>query len=64
MTKRELMQALIAGERMDTTPQWIMGFSNTQLMYKLVPEEFHYDGYGEYPEKGDYPFAHVHWWNK
>jgi len=57
VTKRETMQALIAGNLLEVTPQWLMAFSSTDLPQRLVPRELHYDGYGEYPTDGAYPFS-------
>ena len=57
MTNRQIMQALLAGEQPDVTPQWIMGISNHELVEKLMPRELLYEGYEMYPAKGAYPFA-------
>lgn len=57
MTKRETMQALIAGNVPDVTPQWLMAFSSTGLARRLLPDECIYDGYGEYPGEEAYPFG-------
>jgi len=51
------MQALVAGEIVPHTLQWLMAFVNVRLMERLVPEELHYHGYSEYPEEGCYPFT-------
>ena len=55
MSRAEIVQALVAGEKVVHTPQWLMAFTNVRLMERLVPEELHYDGYSEYPEEGRYP---------
>ena len=57
MTNREIMQTLLSGATPDIVPQWLMSFSNQELMQKLVGEDIYYNGYGEYPETGAYPFA-------
>jgi len=58
MNKRETMQALLAGERLQTIPLWLMGFSGGRsAVRRLVPEELVYPGYDEYPEEGEYGFA-------
>jgi hypothetical protein len=55
MTNREMMRAILAGERLDFTPQWLMGFANLALVERVIPKELHYDGYYLYPSKGQYP---------
>jgi hypothetical protein len=57
MTNRELMRAILAGERLEFTPQWLMAFANMLLVERVIPKEMHYDGYYLYPGKGQYPFA-------
>jgi uroporphyrinogen decarboxylase len=57
MTKRETMQALLAGETLEVCPQWLMAFSSTGLARRLVPAGVWYDGYGEYPERDAYGFG-------
>jgi uroporphyrinogen-III decarboxylase len=57
MTNREIMQAVLAGEQPETTPQWIMSLSSASLMKRIIPENLHYDGYSDYPEMGAYPFT-------
>ena len=57
MNKRETMQALLAGERLDTTPQWLISFTSMNLMKTLIPEELHYEGYDDCPKVGAYPFS-------
>lgn len=51
------MQALLAGEQLRRTPQWLMGFSSGGVAERLMPPSLLYDGYGEYPESGAYPFS-------
>lgn len=57
MNRRDTMKALLAGERLDVTPQWLMAFASTQLAHRLMPVACRYDGYGEYPVEGSYPFS-------
>jgi hypothetical protein len=57
MSKREIMQGLLAGEQFDATPQWLMGFENVQLVERLLPVELLYDGYCQYPPGDAYPFT-------
>lgn len=57
MDKRDKMNALLSGERLDSILQWTMGFENVQLVRKLIPGECCYEGYGEYPDEVAYPFS-------
>ena len=57
MTNRETMKALLAGEKLNFTPQWIMSFAQLEFAQAVVPAECHYDGYAESPWEGAYPFA-------
>ena len=57
MSKRDIMEALLAADAPDITPQWLMAFASTQLMRELVPKRLHYDGYAEYPQDSAYPFS-------
>ena len=49
------MQALLAGDQPDVTPQWLMAFANHHLAENLTPPETHYRGYSDYPLEGAYP---------
>ena len=51
MTNREIMRAILAGERLDFTPQWLMGFANMPLVEQVIPTDLHYDGFYLYPRQ-------------
>lgn len=59
MTRREVMEAVLAGEKLDHVPLWIMAFTGWDLLENLFPEDMLYSGLYEYPEKeGNYLFDH------
>lgn len=59
VSNREIMQALLAGEVVDKTPQWLMGFANLALAQRLLPAPLAEGALGEYPQDGAYPFTSI-----
>ena len=57
MNNREIMQSILSGDKNVRTPQWLMSISSMELVKRLIPTEIRFEGYGEYPEEGDYPFT-------
>lgn len=56
MTQREQMQALLAGESLPITPQWVMAVPMA-LARELVAPAPLFQGFLESPEDGAYPFS-------
>ena len=59
MNRRETMLALLAGERLQTIPLWLMGFSGRGSVRKFVPDQLLYPFYDEYPDEGAYGFGSI-----
>ncbi len=57
MTNKEQIDMLLSGEQPETMPQWIMSFANHKLVERLMPPEFIYKGFSEYPLDREYPFT-------
>jgi uroporphyrinogen-III decarboxylase len=59
MNHRETMQSLLAGEKPQTIPLWIMGFSGQAAVKNLIPKELIYPFYYEYPSDDEYGFESI-----
>lgn len=59
MNNRETMNALISGEKLQTIPLWIMGFSGHYGVRKIIPEDLFYPFYNEYPDGNEYDFKSI-----
>ena len=57
MNNRQWMQRVLSHEKGIEAPQWWMGFTNDDHMKKLIPAQYHYDGYDYYSKDGEYSFG-------